>query len=65
MRGWGEVISESERDILERLVFAKPIFPSAWDDPDCAADILRCVNAGVMPPQESIDWFVRRFRSEP
>lgn len=29
-----------------------------------AADILAAVNDGVLPPQSSIDWFVKHFRSE-
>lgn len=61
MRGWAEVISEEERETLGRL--ASSGSPPEWGDAGRAADILRCVNVGVMPPQESVDWFVRRFRS--
>lgn len=28
-----------------------------------AADILAAVNDGVLPPQSSVDWFVKHFRS--
>jgi hypothetical protein len=27
-----------------------------------AKDILLCVDEGILPPQESIEWFLRRFR---
>jgi hypothetical protein len=56
LRGWAEVISDDERKELERLT-------GLWHPrSENAADILRCVNAGVEPPPESIEWFLLRFR---
>ena len=54
------VLTEDERFRLRQL--ASSGAPSEWADAGRAADILKAVDAGVLPPQDSIDWFLRRFR---
>lgn len=55
------VITPEEREALARLATSGA--PSEWADAGRAADILRAVDSGVLPPQESIEWFLKRFRS--
>jgi len=56
-----ELLTNDERFRLEQL--ASSCAASEWGDAGRAADILRAVDEGVLPPQDSIDWFLRRFRS--
>ena len=51
------ILTESERSELTRLMFQSA---------ECtgrARDILAAVDEGVVPPPESIEWFIGRFRT--
>lgn len=54
-------LTVDERTALARL--ASSGAPSERDDAGRAADILRAFDDGVLPPPESIEWFISRFRT--
>jgi hypothetical protein len=54
-----ELLLDGERERLARL--ASSGAPSEWAAARPAAKIFRCVDAGVLPSQNAIEWF-RRFR---
>lgn len=56
-----EVITPEERAELMRI--ASGGSPRPGGVCSRAADILAAVNDGVMPPPESVEWFVLHFRS--
>lgn len=62
MAAFDEIITPEERAELTRI--ASEGSPRAGGVCARAADILAAVNDGVLPPQRSIDWFVKHFREK-
>jgi len=51
------ILTDGERVELTRLMFQSPTCTSV------ARDILTAVDDGILPPPESIEWFISRFRT--
>ncbi len=52
------LLTAEERDELTDLACAWTVHSARM-----AKDILLAADEGILPPQESIEWFVRRFRT--
>jgi len=56
------ILNENEREFLGRL--ASSCAPSEWAISHHAGEILKCIDKGVLPSPEAIQWFLTHFRKQ-